>query len=229
MFFPKCGNACSKTFLGSSYFLLLMQYIAPLQVDPSKNEQLELVAAAKAKAKAKGKGKGKEKPKGKGAAKAKAKSKAKAAAKKPAARAKGKAKAAPKKAAAKAKSKVLIDIDKILEKQVDEDGKPVDLAKLRALQEKQERLKRPAASSKAKARADKKLKVEIPETPLAVKDLEENGLVPHTFGGRGRPSGGWALEKYARTAATFKRTIEPKLPAGTKNKAQAGSLITLET
>ena len=202
-----------------------MQYIAPLQVDPSKNEQLELVAAAKAKAKAKGKGKGKEKPKGKGAAKAKAKSKAKAAAKKPAARAKGKAKAAPKKAAAKAKSKVWIDIDKIMEKQVDEDGKPVDLAKL----EKQERLKRPAASSKAKARADKKSKVEIPETPLAVKDLEENGLVPHTFGGRGRPSGGWALEKYARTAAAFKRTIEPKLPAGIKNKAQAGNLIMLET
>ena len=44
-------------------------------------------------------------------------------------------------------------------------------------------------------------------------------------GGRWRPCGCWALEKYARTAATFKTT---KLEADTKHRAQAGNSIMLE-
>ena len=54
-----------------------------------------------------------------------------------------------------------------------------------------------------------------------VKRLEADGVIPHTFGGRGRPSKGWGLEKYARTAEAFKLHIEPQLEGRTKHKAQA--------
>ena len=85
-------------------------------------------------------------------------------------------------------------------------------------------MKRPSAKTSSRS---KKAKIDpgdaAPADLLssAVKDLEKNGLVPNTFGGRAKPSGGWALEKYARTAAAFKENIEAKLEPRTKNKAQA--------
>lgn len=84
--------------------------------------------------------------------------------------------------------------------------------------------KRPSAKTSSRS---KKAKTEsgnaapADSSSPAVKDLERKGLVPNTFGGRAKPSGGWALDKYARTAAAFKENIEAKLEPRTKNKAQA--------
>lgn len=86
-------------------------------------------------------------------------------------------------------------------------------------------MKRPAAKSSPRS---KKAKTETGDAAPAdasssmVKDLERKGLVPNTFGGRAKPSQGWALDKYARTAAAFKENIEAKL---TQDQAQSPGLV----
>eukprot|EP00435_Cladocopium_sp_Y103_P014020 s2668_g3.t1 len=191
----------------------------------------------KRKARAKGKAKGTAKAKAKAVAKAKAKSRAAAKAK---GTRKAKAKAVPRAAATgKIPPPTIDDVLRPLPPGVPEalgfPPAPPSPPKTPSAscasppgpenENIQPAMKRPAAKTASRS---KKPKTEsggdaalADASSSTVKELERKGLVPNTFGGRGKPSGGWALEKYARTTAAFKENIEPKLEPRTKNKAQA--------
>ncbi|CAJ1388329.1 unnamed protein product [Effrenium voratum] len=176
--------------------------ISPIQDAVSKDEQMKLVGAAKATAKRKAaekaeKGAG---AKAKAKVKAQAKGKAKGSAAKPKATAKGKARP---KAAMKRPAAASPDMD----------------AQQPTLAEEEEETPEKVNKNNAdkSAASNSRQTCEMSEE---VKRLEADGVIPHTFGGRGRPTKGWGLEKYARTAEAFKLHIEPQLEGRTKHKAQ---------
>ena len=212
---------------------------AKAKQEKNGNGNGEKNAGGKPRAKGKAKAKATAKAKAKAVAKAKAKAKSRAAAK---AKGKGKAKA---KAAPRARATGRnrpIGIDDIM--QPLPPGVPEALGLPPAPpsppktssasctsppgtenKKAQPAMKRPAAKSSSRS---KKAKTETGDAAPAdassstVKDLERKGLVPNTFGGRAKPPQGWALDKYARTAAAFKENIEAKL---TQDQAQSPGLV----
>ena len=159
---------------------------------------MKLAAAGRAKAKAKA------------AAKAKGQAKAKASAAKAKASAKAKAKA---KAKASAKKRPA--------------AKPSKEGEVEAEAENPDLPDEPKTTPK-KRRSTKGEKTEQSAAPPSdgmsaeCNEMVQSGLIPPTFGGRGKPTtSSWALEKYCRTAYAFRKTLEKSIIPGTKHRAQA--------
>ena len=163
-------------------------------------------AKAKASAKAKGQAKASAKAKAKASAKAKAKASAKAKAK---ASAKAKAKA---KAKASAKKKPAPKSGAKRSKAGHSDGEIGELPD-------------GANQTPKKRRSSKGAKPEVPPSvgiSAECNEMIQSGLIPPTFGGRGKPkTSSWALEKYCRTAYAFRTFLEKSIVPGTKHRAQA--------
>lgn len=186
---------------------------------------MRLTQKAKAKAKSKAKAKGQPKAKAKSAAKAKAKASAKkkATAKTKAAKAKASVVSKGNGGDGRPKSPLFFTIDDVMAPTPFSPRDPLQRPCKLPTPKAEKPMKRPAAKPKASP-SPKKPKVDaVGEGAVSqeVKKLVGEGLVPHTFGGRAKPAGGWALEKYAKTTATFHREIQPTLGTGQKNKAQA--------
>ena len=182
----------------------------------TKNDQMLLTADARAKARAKAKAKAKaasgRKPGRKPNANAKAKASAKSRAAKAKAKASEKAKAKAK-ASAKSRGRKRPACRGDLETEAVEEAAPPEAGSLPdVLGGDRRRAPRASKAQKISGLSDE------------CREMDRNGQVPPTFGGRARPAGGshWALEKYIRTAAAFKNSIEDTLAPGTKHKAQAG-------
>ena len=167
---------------------------------------MKLAAAGRAKAKAgaAAKAKGQAKAKALAAkAKASAKAKAKASAK---AKAKAKAKASAKKRPAAKPSK---------EGEVEAEAENPDLPDEPKTTPKKRRSTKGEKTEQSAAPPSDGMSAECNE-------MVQSGLIPPTFGGRGKPTtSSWALEKYCRTAYAFRKTLEKSIIPGTKHRAQA--------